>query len=157
MAVLLTVEHRHLVTRLGVAKANAHHKAVQLGFGQRKRTFILDGVLSRQDQKRLFHGIGHAVYGDLPLLHRFQEGGLGFRSGTVDLISEHNLGHDRARPELEFARFLIEHRNASHVTGEHVRRELDAAKVAAQRLGYRFGQHGFAGAGHIFDQDVTLA
>ena len=52
---------------------------------------------------------------------------------------------------------LVEPAQAGHIGGQQVRGELDAAEGAAQRSCQRARQGGFAGAGHIFQQNMSLA
>jgi hypothetical protein len=47
--------------------------------------------------------VGGAVDGDLPLLHRLQERGLGLGGGAVDLVADHDVGEHAAGLELEAA------------------------------------------------------
>ena len=44
---------------------------------------------------------GHAVDGDLALLHRLEQRRLGLRRRPVDLVGEHDVGEQRARLEAE--------------------------------------------------------
>ena len=101
--------------------------------------------------------MGHAVDGDLTLLHRFQQRGLGLRRGAVDLVGEDELGHDGAGPVFEATGLLVEDVDAGHVAGEEIRGELDALEGAADRARDRLGQDRLADAGDILDQDVTAA
>ncbi len=103
------------------------------------------------------HRVGRAVDRRLALLHALEQGGLRLGRGPVDLVGEHDLGHDRARPELELLRLLVVDRQPGHVRGQQVRRELDAPEGAAQAARDGLGEHGLAGAGHVLDQQVALA
>ena len=155
--VLLPVEDFDLFVLAGVAEADAQHEAVELGFGQGEGAFILDGVLRGQNHEGHVERVGVAVDGDLALFHRFQQGGLGLGGGAVDLVDEDDLGVDGAGAKLELARALVEDGDAGDVAGQHVGRELDALELAADRPGERLGQHRFAHAGHVLDEDVALA
>ena len=101
--------------------------------------------------------MGRPVDGDLLLLHRFEQGGLGLRRGAVDLVGQDDLGDDRAGPELELVAALVVDRDAGDVAGQQVGRELDALEAAAERAGQRLRQHRLADARHVLDQDVALA
>jgi hypothetical protein len=90
------------------------------------------------------------------LLHTFEERGLRLRAGAVDLVPEHDVREDRARPELEVAALLIEDVHAGHVGRQQVRRELDPAERAVDRPRDRLGQHRLAHAGDVLDQDVAF-
>src|SRR5207249_10565532 len=60
-------------------------------------------------------------------------------------------------PELELAGLLVEDRDAGHIRGQQVGRELDALERAAERAGDRLGEHRLASARHIFQQHMALA
>ena len=67
--------------------------------------------------------------GDRPLLHRFEQRGLGFRRGAVDLVGEHEIGEDRAGLEAQslVAALVGLHDHAADDVGRHqVRSELNA-------------------------------
>ena len=68
------------------------------------------GFSRRQDDEGLGQRVRHAVDGDLLLFHRLEQGGLGLGRGAVDLVGQDDLGHDRARPELELVGLLVEDR-----------------------------------------------
>ncbi len=157
MHALLLVEDDDLLERLRVAQVQPQHEAVELSLGQRKRALVLDRVLGGDDEEGLGHGVGNAIDRDLALLHGLEQSGLGLGRGPVDLVGEDDLGHDRARPELELVVLLVEDRQAGDVRWQQVRRELDAPKGAAQALGDGLGQDSLAGAGHVLDQQVALA
>ena len=96
-----------------------------------------------------------AVDGDLALLHGLEQGGLGLGAGAVDLVADHDVGEDRTRFEDEVAALAVPYRDAGDVGGEEVGGELDAAELAVDRAGERFGQQGLADPGDVFDQNMT--
>ena len=157
MGPLLLVEDHDLLDRLGIAQPQAEHEAVELRLRQGERALVLDRVLGGDDQERVGHRIGRAVDRGLALLHALEQARLGLRGGPVDLVGEDDLGHDRPRPELELLGLLVVDRQAGHVRGQQVRRELDPAERAAEAARERLGQDGLAGAGHILDQEVAAA
>ena len=101
--------------------------------------------------------MGFAEHGDAALLHRFEQGGLGFRRGAVDFVGQHDVGEERARLENELAAAVdfLEHRVARDVAGQQVGRELDALGAELQELREAFDQFGFAQARQAFEQDVA--
>ena len=118
VAALQPLEHFRLLLRAGVTEAEADQETVQLGFRQGERALVVDGVLGGDDHERRLERVALAVHGDTLLGHRFQQGGLGPRRGPVDFIGQHRLGKDRAGPELEISRLLVEDRDAGHVGGQ---------------------------------------
>jgi hypothetical protein len=102
-------------------------------------------------------GMRDAIHRDLALLHRFEQGCLGLGRGAVDLVRQDDLPHDGSRAELELTLLLVEDRNARHIAGEHVGRELDAVEGAIQGFGQTARQHGLPHARHILDQYMSLA
>ena len=58
---------------LRVAQLDAQHEAVELGLGQGERALVLDRVLGGDDQEGIGHLVGHAVDGDLALLHALEQ------------------------------------------------------------------------------------
>ena len=147
----------HLLPLDRVAQLNAQHEPVHLGLRQGKRPLVLNRILRGQDGEGPRQVVGAGVDGDLPLLHGLEQGGLGLGRGPVDLVGEHNLGHDGTGPELELQVLLVEDADAGHVAGQHVGRELDAAEGAADAAGDGAGQHGLAHAGHVLNQHVAFA
>ncbi|MFO1216267.1 MAG: hypothetical protein U1E72_16935 [Burkholderiaceae bacterium] len=134
------------------------HEAVQLRLGQRVGAFQLDRVLRGQHAEGLGQRMGGAGVRHLPLLHGLQQRRLRARRGAVDLVHQHQLGEDRAGPELE-ARCTrggahVDLRTR-HVGGQQVGRALHARPVQAQRGGERLGRVGLAQAGQAFDDDVA--
>ena len=79
---------------------------------------------------------------------------LGLGRRPIDLVGEDDLAHDRARPELELARLLVEDRQARDVRGQQVRRELDPPERAAEAAGDGLREHRLAGPGHVLDEQV---
>jgi len=116
----------------------------------------LDRVLGRDHQERPGELVGGPVDGRLVLLHALQEGGLGLGGGSVDLVGDHDVGEDRARPELELVLLLAVDRHAGDVAGQQVRGELDAPDGAVDRAGERFRQRRLAHAGDVLEQQVSL-
>ena len=155
LAPVLAFEQRPLGLGVGIAQFDPHQKAVQLRFGQRKGADLIGGVLGGDDEKRLRQRAGLALDGDLPLLHRFQQGALGLGRGAVDFVGQNQLGENRAGMEHESLALALVHRRAENVRRQQVAGELDALilQTEAARQGVRQG--GFAHAGQVFDQQMT--
>ena len=77
-----------------------------------------------------------AGHGNVLLLHRLQQGGLGARAGAVDLVGHQKLREHRTRDEAERApagTALVEHLGAQNIGGHQVGRELDALGIEPER------------------------
>ena len=147
-----------LFLRVGVAHAHAEKEAVELRFRQRERALELDGVLGREDEEGPRQRRRDALDGDLALLHRLEQRGLGARRRAVDLVGEHDVRDERARAELELADFFWL-KKLMPVTSEGMRSGVNwmRLKLAADGAGERLGQHRLADAGDVVDEDVALA
>ena len=97
-----------------------------------------------------------AVYGDLPLLHRLEQGRLGARDGAVDLVGEEDVRHHGALTQLKVAGLLIVYPHADDVARQHVGHELDASRLAAEGDGYRLDHRRLADAGQVVEQDMSV-
>jgi hypothetical protein len=77
------------------------HEPVLLGLRQRVGALLLDRVLGGQHEERVGSLCRWPADRHLPLLHGFQQGGLGLRRGPVDLVGQDDVGEDRAVDEPE--------------------------------------------------------
>ena len=80
-----------------IADDQLEKEAVELGFGQRIGSFLVDRVLRGHHEERLFELADLAAGGDAFFLHRFEHGGLRLGRGAVDFVGEDELREDRAR------------------------------------------------------------
>ena len=150
-------KQRHLRVVIGIADGQAHHEAIHLRVGEELRARRADVVLRRDDDKGLFQRMRLPVHGDLPLLHRFQQRGLRFAGGTVDLVAQKQVGARRRALVIdELPALRLIHRKADDIRRHHVRRELYAAVAQIDGAGERHGQRGFAHAGHVVQQNVPF-
>ena len=86
-----------------VVQLDQEHEAVELRFGQRVGSFLLDRVLRGQHQERRFQRQRLPQHGDLVFLHRFEHRRLGLGRGPVDLVGQDDVGEHRPVHELELA------------------------------------------------------
>ena len=100
---------------VGVAHADADEEAVKLGVRQHRRAGRTDRVLRGKDDKRLRQIIRFAVHCDLMFFHRFQQRGLRLAGGTVDLVCQQQVRHDRAGLIDELVCFFVIDREANDV------------------------------------------
>lgn len=111
------VQHPQLFFNGWVSKREPHQKTVELGFGQREGAFVIDGVLSRDDEEGRIQRVGFSVDRDAGFCHRFQQRGLRSRRGSVDFVGEQDLREHRAGTEFELRVLLVEDRCAGHIGG----------------------------------------
>ena len=74
---LLPLYDCQLLLKAGISQVDPHDEPVQLGFRQGEDAVVLHRIQSGYDQERPGHGVGHAVYGGLMLLHCLKQGSLG--------------------------------------------------------------------------------
>ena len=91
-----------LVQLLPPAVLNAQliKESIQLCFGKRIGSLLLQRVLRRHHEERLGQRVGMAGHGDRVLLHRFEQGRLRLGRGPVDLIGQEDVGEHGALLEL---------------------------------------------------------
>src|SRR5262249_51195856 len=140
--VLNPLEHVVFFVERRIAEAKADQEAVELRFGQRERSLVVDRILRGDDEERRLEGVGLAVDRDAAFGHRLQQSRLRARRGPVNLIGEHDLREDRPGAKLELRRLLVEDRYAGDVGGQQVRRALHAFEGAADAASQSPGQHG---------------
>ena len=113
-----------------VVDHDVEHEAVQLRFGERVRSFLLDGILRGEDEERSRQPIGARADRHVPLLHCFEQGRLSFRWCPVDLIGEEDVCKQRSLHELERSTasvgVVLQNVGAGDVRWHEVRRELDS-------------------------------
>ena len=130
-------------------------EAIELGFRQRIRPLLLDRILRRQHQKRLFERIRIFTDGDLLLLHRLQQGALHLGRSAVDFVGQNEVGEDRAFLDRELAGARIVNLGADDVRRQQIGRELDAFEAQVQAVGQGAHSERFRQAGDAFEQHVA--
>ena len=141
---------------VGIAHAQLDEETVHLRGRQHLRTGRAHGVLCCQHHKGRGQRMGHAVHRDLHLLHSLQQRRLGLAGGAVDLVRQHQVGHDSAGLIFQRTGVLIKHGKADDVGGHGVRRELYTPGRQTQGLGECLGQRGLAHTGHVLQQHMAL-
>ena len=112
---MAVAENVDLALVVGVAHAEADEEAVELGAGQERCASRAGGVLRREDDEGRRQVVGLAVHGDAVLFHRFQKGRLRLARGTVDLVGQQEIGHDRTGLVDELVCFFVIDREANDV------------------------------------------
>ena len=122
---------------------------------------LLDRVLGRQHEERIGQVVGGAAGGDLVLLHRLEQRGLGLGRRAVDLVGQHDVGEDRALHEPERApaggQVLLDDVGAGDVARHQVGRELDPVERQVERLRHGLHHQRLGQAGHADQQGVAAA
>ena len=83
----------------GVAHRQAKEETIALAVGERRGACGVEGVLGGEHHEGPWQRHGRAVGGDLALLHRLEQGGLGSCRRPVQLVGHQHVGEDRARAE----------------------------------------------------------
>ena len=102
-------EDRLLLSTVRIAHAHLHEETVHLSLWKRVGSFLFNGVLSGDNNKRCRQFVGDSFDGHLLFFHGFKQGCLGLWRGTVDFVSEENVGKQRTGTELEFTGLLVVH------------------------------------------------
>src|SRR5688500_6966340 len=138
-----------------IADGQPHQKTIELTLRQRVCAVMLQRVLRRHHQKRARQGVRALVDRDTTFLHRLQQTALRARRRPVDLVSDHDVREDRARPHFERRRLWIVQRYTQDVRGQQVARELHAPETQTKRRRERTRQRRLADTRNVFEQDVT--
>jgi hypothetical protein len=149
-------EHLHLDVALGHVEDELQQEAVELRLGERVGALVLDRVLRGGDDERVREWERTAVDADLALLHRLQQGGLGLRGRSVDLVGEQDVREHRALAELELPGLGVVDERAGDVAGHEVGRELHALRVQTERVAERPDEERLRDAGHTLEERVAL-
>ena len=96
----LAVEDLALGDAAGQPERAHEREPVELALGQRERAGAAERILRRDDEERVGELVRGAVDGDLALLHRLEQRGLGAGRGAVHLVDQQDVREDRAGPEI---------------------------------------------------------
>ena len=158
MSVSLLLDDLQLLVRRRIPERRLQEEAVELGFRQWERPFVLDRVFRRDQQEGIGQDARLAVDGDLMLGHRFKKCRLRLRHRAVDLVDEHDVREDRAGAKLEVTLALVVDREARDVRGLQIRRALDPRRRRTlDRLSDRTGEHRLRRPRHILEEHMTPA
>jgi hypothetical protein len=115
---------------------NLEQEAVELCFGKRIGSFLLDRVSGREDEKRIGKRVRLGPDGDPFLLHRLKEGRLRLRRRPIDFVGQDQVvkdgpGHEAHESPTCPQRgvcLLVQDVGARNIRRQEVRRELNAAE-----------------------------
>ena len=155
MVVFLRGEDRHFIRRRNVTERELHREPVHLRLRQRIGAAKFHRVFRGDDKKQIRQIPPLALDAHLGFAHRFEQRRLRARRGAVDFVGEQNVREHRAFVKMKFLILLVENGNSENVRRQQIRRELDALEFRVNGLRQRLGERGFAGAGIIFEQNVS--
>ena len=94
---------------------------------------------------------------DPAFLHGLKQGGLGLGGGPVDLVSEDNVGEERAglEDELALAVHFLKDGISRDISRQEVGSELDALGVQVEDPGEPLDEFGFPESGKTFEKNVA--
>src|SRR5262249_50294425 len=109
------------------------HETVQLRFGQRIGSLLLDGILRCQDEERGRQWKNPARHGYAMFLHRFEESALRFGRRAIYFVGQNDVRKDRTLHEDKRAPTgvisFLKNVGASNVRGHEVGRKLNAVEL----------------------------
>ena len=142
-----------------VVDEDLKHEPIQLSFGQRIRPFLLDRILSGEDEKRLRQAMLPPSGRHLVFLHRLEQSGLSLWRSPIHFVRKEHAGKDRPfdKPKLAGTGrpVLLDDFRAGDVTRHEVRRELNSIKRQVQRLGEGSHHERLSETGHTDQQTVS--
>ena len=130
-----SLEHLQLLRGSGVAKADPHQKAVELGLGKGIGPLVLNRVRGRYDVERRNQREGLAFDGDLSFLHCLQQCRLRLRWRAVDLVGKEHPGEKRPLTEDKVAGSLVVDERTGQVGGKKIGGELCSFERQPEGLG----------------------
>ena len=152
-----SLEDDQFVLLFRVGDDQLEHEAVDLRFGQRIGSLLVDRVLRREDEKRLGQGVCVVADGDLALLHRLQKGALDFGWRAVDFVRENDICEYRPLLRAEIACLGIVNHCSDDIRWQQVWGELDAVEGRVERLGEAGDRQGLCQPWQSFDKHVVVA
>ena len=160
LAVGRDVADDRLLVRCGrILDDDVEEKAVHLRLRQRVRAFLLDRVLRRHDEERLWQVVRLGADGDVVLLHRLEKRGLRLRRRTVDFVGEKHVREDRPLDEAELPAagllVFLEDVGSRDVGRHQVGRELHALELEVEDLRERRDEQRLGETGDAHQKDVS--
>lgn len=126
------VENLQFFVAAGVIDHDFEQKAVELSLGKLVGAFLVDGILSGEDEEGFWQRVGGVAEGDLALLHRFEEGGLHFGGGAVDFVGEDQIGKNGTEFWGEVFFVGVVNHGAEEVGGKEIGGELETGKSSLE-------------------------
>jgi hypothetical protein len=136
------------------------HEPVQLSFRQGVGAFHFHRVLGGEYKEGLGERVPLTASSYCPLLHDFEQRGLGLRGGTIDLVHEEQVLENRSLLEKHHTAAVfvfIDDVGAEYVRRHKVRRALHTSRLQADHLRERADEEGFSQAGHAFQKHMSTS
>ena len=114
------------------AELDAHEKAVELRFRQRKCADLMLRILRGHDEERRGQGVRHAIDRHVRFLHRLEQRALRLGRRAIDLIDQHHLRKQRPGVKNEALLLAVENGIADDVRRQQIAGELNAAEIQAR-------------------------
>ena len=130
-------------------------KAVEFGFGQIVRSFLIYRVLRRHNEKGL--GKFKALFADCNLIfaHSFEQGRLHFCGRTVYFVRQKQIRKHRSLAHRKASGTLFVNKRTRYVGGQKIGRKLNALKREAGHIGKGFYRQRFCQTRNAFKQNMT--
>jgi hypothetical protein len=139
-----------------IVDGNVQHEAVDLRFGQRVCTLLLDGILRRHHQEQRRQLVARLADADLTLPHRLEQGRLYLGRGSIDLVGKNEIVKQRSALKFE-GPFLgpIDVRSGE-IGRKHVGGKLYALEVALEAPCQRLDGASLGEPWGTFDQQMPV-
>ncbi len=85
---------------------------------------VLHRVLGGDHHERRGKRMGAAIDSDLALVHGLEQRRLRLGRSSIDLVGQKKIGENRPGLKLESLGMHVVNRDAQHIAGQHVTREL---------------------------------
>ena len=133
-----------------------HHETIDLRFGQRIGSLLLDRILRREDQERIGKIVCLTRQGDFAFLHRLEQRRLHLRRSAVDLVCEHEIPEHRTFPHRPITGLGIVDLRSEEIGRQEIRGELNATTRSAERRREGLNRHRLGQSGNAFEEHVTV-
>src|SRR5690606_3545579 len=113
----------------GITDFDHEHESVHLRFRQWIRSFLLNGVLSGHDNKRIRQLKRLISNRYLSLGHRFKQCTLNLSRRAVDFVRQYEISEDRPQLTRKLAALLVIDPRSNHVRRKQIRGKLNPRKA----------------------------
>ena len=93
---------------------------------------MFNRILCGHDHEGTGKRVGRIFDRDLAFIHCLEQSALRFRRRAIDLIRQDDICKDRSLFELKLVELRVIDRNAEHIGGQQIARELNPVEFAIQ-------------------------